>query len=148
MTFIPADKIILALDGMDKSSSMSLIAALPKLTWVKVGLELFVKEGPSFVDELRKQGKKVFLDLKFHDIPTTMSKSCRQAAISGAGLITVHACAGRRALEESNKAAIESALDLGLPVPKLLAVTVLTSWTSSDFAKELFFPISIIAISN
>ena len=134
----PAEKIILALDGMNESEALALIAKIPNLTWVKVGLELFISSGPEFLNVLQKEGKKVFLDLKFHDIPTTMAKACRQAARTGAKLITVHACAGHKALVEANKAALEGACDLNLPPPTLLAVTVLTSWTAENFAKELF----------
>ena len=58
-----------------------------------------------------KLGLRVFLDLKFHDIPVTMSSACRRAAIAGVELITVHACAGRNALLESQKAVLEGAID-------------------------------------
>ena len=133
----PSEKIILALDGMTKVEAFELISQIPELCWVKVGLELFVKSGPELITALREAGKRVFLDLKFHDIPTTMSEACRQAARTGAELITVHACAGRKALSEANNAAILGAKDLDFPPPKLLAVTVLTSWSSSDFAHDL-----------
>ena len=133
----PSEKLILALDGMEKDEVFSLISKLPKLIWVKVGLELFVNSGPVIIKELTDCGKKVFLDLKFHDIPTTMANSCRQAARTGASLITVHACAGKEALKLSNAAVIEGAGDVGLPTPNLLAVTVLTSWDSNAFSNEL-----------
>ena len=64
------------------------------LRWVKVGLELFVQAGPEVVAQLRELGLRVFLDLKFHDIPATMAGARRRAAALGAELITVHACAG------------------------------------------------------
>ena len=133
----PAEQIIVALDGMTTADSLLLIDSIPKLCWVKVGLELFITAGPDLLNVLQKEGKKVFLDLKFHDIPSTMAKACRQAAKTGAKLITVHACAGRAALFEANRAAIEGAKDLNLPPPTLLAVTVLTSWKPENFAKEL-----------
>ena len=133
----PTERIILALDGMTKEESIELVSNIPRLRWVKVGLELFVKTGPEFIDVLRSNGKRVFLDLKFHDIPSTMSKACRQAGKTGAELITVHACAGRKALLESNNAAIQGAIESDLPPPRLLAVTVLTSWSSYDFANDL-----------
>ena len=66
---------------------------------MKVGLELFVQAGPEVVAQLREQGLRVFLDLKFHDIPATMAGACRRAAALGAELITVHACAGSEALQ-------------------------------------------------
>ena len=133
----PAEKIIVALDGMTTADSLLLIDRIPKLCWVKVGLELFTQSGPDFVRLLRDKGKRIFLDLKFHDIPTTMAKACRQAVRTGAELITVHACAGSDALKESNNAAIQASVELNLPPPKLLAVTVLTSWNSNTFADDL-----------
>ena len=133
----PSDKLILALDGMDKSEVFCLINQLPDLKWVKVGLELFVSAGPEVVTFLKEKGVKVFLDLKFHDIPKTMSGACRQAAKTGAELISVHACAGIDALKEANASAIQGASEMGFPKPTLLAVTVLTSWESERFANEL-----------
>tara|TARA_Y100001968_G_C19454366_1_gene771480 strand:- start:4359 stop:5093 length:735 start_codon:yes stop_codon:yes gene_type:complete len=140
----PPEKIILALDGLDQVDALGMISKIPKLCWVKVGLELFINGGPEFILKLRDQGKNVFLDLKFHDIPSTMAKACRQATLSGADLITVHACAGRTALLASNEAVRECSQQFGLPLPKLLAVTVLTSWEQKTFATELFInqPIS------
>ena len=116
---------------------MALARSLPELRWVKVGLELFVAGGPVVVQQLRDQGKRVFLDLKFHDIPATMAGACRSAARFGAELITVHASAGSAALGEAQAAALESAAAAGLPAPTLLAVTVLTSWEQARFASEL-----------
>jgi orotidine-5'-phosphate decarboxylase len=132
-----ADQIIVALDGMVPEQALAFAAAVPQLRWVKVGLELFVAGGPDVVRRLRDQGKRVFLDLKFHDIPATMAGACRSAARLGAELITVHACAGTEALRAAQAAALESAAAAGLPQPTLLAVTVLTSWEAARFAAEL-----------
>ncbi len=132
-----AEKIIVALDGMDEKEVFSLISKLPELTWVKVGLELFTRCGPDILVELRNQGKRIFLDLKFHDIPTTMAHACYQAARSKAELITVHACAGKDALIKANESAKKGAQEVGMPSPTLLAVTVLTSWSSPSFELEI-----------
>ena len=132
-----ADRIIVALDGMDPEQALGFVAAVPELRWVKVGLELFVAGGPDVVRRLRDQGKRVFLDLKFHDIPATMAGACRSAARLGAELITVHACAGSEALRAAQDAAVDSASAAGLSAPTLLAVTVLTSWDAGRFASEL-----------
>lgn len=134
---MPADRIIVALDGMGPEQALALAATVPDLRWVKVGLELFVAGGPDVVRQLRDQGKRVFLDLKFHDIPATMAGACRSAARLGAELITVHACAGAEALRAAQDAAADSAAAAGLPAPTLLAVTVLTSWDPARFAAEL-----------
>ncbi len=132
-----ADRIIVALDGMAPEQALAFAAGIPDLRWVKVGLELFVAGGPEVVRQLRQQGKRIFLDLKFHDIPATMAGACRSAARLGAELITVHACAGREALQAAQAAAVASAQDAGQPEPTLLAVTVLTSWEAARFAGEL-----------
>jgi orotidine-5'-phosphate decarboxylase len=133
----PADRIIVALDGMEAEQALTFTATIPALRWVKVGLELFTTAGPAVVRALRDQGKQVFLDLKFHDIPATMAGACRGAARLGASLLTVHACAGSEALQAAQTAAEEGAAAAGLPAPTLLAVTVLTSWEAQRFAREL-----------
>ena len=135
----PSERIILALDGMDVTETIALMKKIPKLRWVKVGLELFLRGGPDFLSYLRDQNKRIFLDLKFHDIPNTMANACRQAARSGAELITVHACSGSKALLAANKAAVEGAAELNLAPPVVLAVTVLTSWGTNDLSNELSF---------
>lgn len=139
----PSSKIILALDEMNKAEVISLIKKLPELEWVKVGLELFLSAGPDIVLELRDCQKKVFLDLKFHDIPNTMARSCYEAARRGAELITVHACAGSAGLKMASKGAKEGAAEQKLKTPSLLAVTVLTSWENETLSKELLFKDSI-----
>jgi len=139
----PSEKIVLALDGMDANDVFSLLPKLPELIWIKVGLELFTLCGPEILVELKKHGKRIFLDLKFHDIPTTMAHACFHAARSKAELITVHACAGHDALVKANEAAKEGAQSVGLPSPTLLAVTVLTSWSPSNFQSEIGFDQSI-----
>lgn len=133
----PADRIIVALDGLEPAAALGLVAAIPELRWVKVGLELYVAGGPEVVHQLRQRGLRVFLDLKFHDIPATMAGACRSAARLGAELITVHACAGREALQAAQAAAVASGASAHQPRPTLLAVTVLTSWEASRFATEL-----------
>ena len=133
----PSDRIIVALDGLDAGSALAMAAALPGLRWVKVGLELFTASGPPVVKALRERGLRVFLDLKFHDIPATMAGSCRSAAALGAELITVHASAGGEALRAGAEGAIQGAEDAGVDPPTLLAVTVLTSWSAERFSAEL-----------
>ena len=132
-----AEKIIVALDGMAPEQALEFAAGVEGLRWVKVGLELFVQAGPDVVARLREQGLRVFLDLKFHDIPATMAGACRRAAALGAELITVHACAGSEALQAAQAAAVEGAQSAGLATPTLLAVTVLTSWDEHRLQREL-----------
>ena len=137
MAMHPADRIIVALDGMAPQQALAFSRQLEGLRWVKVGLELFVQAGPQVVAQLREQGLRVFLDLKFHDIPATMAGACRRAAALGAELITVHACAGSEALKAAQAAALEGAQAVGQPAPTLLAVTVLTSWEEQRLQREL-----------
>ncbi len=122
---------------MDAARALAFTAEVPQLRWVKVGLELFTAAGPAVVERLRERGLRIFLDLKFHDIPATMAGACRSAARLGAELITVHAGAGQEALAAAQEAALAGARSAGLSDPTLLAVTVLTSWDPSRFAAEL-----------
>ena len=117
---------------MAPDQALAFSAQVEGLCWVKVGLELFVQAGPEVVVQLRDQGLRVFLDLKFHDIPATMAGACRRAAALGAELITVHACAGSDALKAAQAGAVEGAQSTGQRVPTLLAVTVLTSLDKAD----------------
>ncbi len=139
----PNEKIIVALDGMDKSNVLNLLEQIPEIIWVKVGLELFVSEGPDVLSTLKQMGKKIFLDLKFHDIPTTVARACFAASQTGAELISLHTCSGIKALKMANEAAHEGAAKVNLMPPKLLGITILTSWTSESFASDLLINQSI-----
>ena len=139
----PSEKIIIALDGMDKSNVLNLLEQIPEIIWVKVGLELFVSEGPDVLSILRDKGKKIFLDLKFHDIPTTVARACFAASQTGAELISLHTCAGVKALKMAKEAANEGAAKVNLSPPKLLGITILTSWTKESFVADLLIDQSI-----
>ena len=138
-----SEKIIIALDGMDIKKVVNLLENTPEIIWVKVGLELFVSEGPDVLSMLRDKGKKIFLDLKFHDIPSTVAKACFAASQTGAEFISLHTCSGKKALKMANEAAQEGAAKVNLMPPKLVGITVLTSWTQESFSKELFIDQSI-----
>lgn len=92
-----------------------------KAGWLKVGLEAFTAEGPGIVSDVANTGARVFLDLKLHDIPTTVARAVTAAARTGAAMLNVHALGGREMLT----AARESAATAG--AVKLIAVTLLTS---------------------
>ena len=128
---------------MDPDQALRFAAQVDGLRWVKVGLELFVQAGPEVVAQLREQGVRVVLALKFHDLPATMAGACRRAGALGAELITVHACAGSEALKAAQAAAVEGAQQAGLNPPTLLAVTVLTSWEEQRLQRELAIQQSI-----
>jgi len=140
----PSEKIIIALDGMDKNNVFNLLEQIPEIIWVKVGLELFMNEGPDVLSILRDKGKKIFLDLKFHDIPTTVAKACFAASQTGAEFISLHTCAGMKALKMANEAANEGAAKVNLKPPKLLGITILTSWTQECLATELLIDQPIV----
>ena len=122
---------------MAPQQALAFSRQLEGLRWVKVGLELFVQAGPEVVAQLRAQGLRVFLDLKFHDIPATMAGACRRAAALGAELITVHACAGSEALKAAQAAAIEGAQAAWQPLPTLLAGTGPPRWEGQRLQQEI-----------
>ena len=133
----PSEKIIVALDGMDNQDVLYLLEKIPEVIWVKVGLELFVSEGPDILSFLRDKGKKTFLDLKFHDIPSTVARACFAASQTGTEFISLHTCAGMKALKMAKEAADEGAAKVNLMPPKLLGITILTSWTQESFVRDL-----------
>jgi orotidine-5'-phosphate decarboxylase len=117
-----ADRICIALDFPTRAEVVAAARRFgPKVGWLKIGLEAFVSEGPSLVAEIAKSSR-VFLDLKFHDIPNTVAGAVAAAARSGASLLNVHASGGRAMLEAARRA-----LPDGPSRPKLVAVTLLTS---------------------
>jgi orotidine-5'-phosphate decarboxylase len=125
----PADRICIALDFPARAQVLDAARRLgPKVGWLKVGLEAFVSEGPSLVAEVGKISR-VFLDLKFHDIPNTVAGAVAAGARSGASLLNVHASGGRAMLE-----AARQALPDGRDRPKLVAVTLLTSLDTKALA--------------
>jgi orotidine-5'-phosphate decarboxylase len=121
--------LIVALDVPTAKEMEEVLNRLPdSIEWYKVGLELFCAEGPSILEPLKRRNKKIFLDLKLHDIPRTVANAVKTAASHGVNLMTVHAIGGRAMLE----AAAEAACECSNP-PKLVAVTTLTSLSQDDF---------------
>ena len=135
--FNSEEKIILAIDGLDLSQAKLLLEKCPNIKWVKVGLELFVREGPRVIQILKGLNKKIFLDLKFHDIPNTMSAACYQVSKLGVDIISVHASAGLKALKNSKKASVEGAIVANVKPPRVVGITVLTSFSLEDFQIDL-----------
>ena len=116
-------KVIVALDYANLTEAKTIVSQLnPEYCNLKVGKELFTATGPSLIEYLQTKNFKVFLDLKFHDIPTTVRKACEAASQLGIWMLNVHASGGSDMLE----AALEGVSVTRQP-PLLIAVTVLTS---------------------
>jgi orotidine-5'-phosphate decarboxylase len=125
------DRLIVALDFPDSAAALKCAEQLAgSVSWFKVGLELFLASGDSIVRELKQRGHSIFLDLKLHDIPNTVSSAIRSLARLEPDLLTVHAAGGRAMLT----AAAEAARSLPRP-PRLVAVTVLTSVDTAALAE-------------
>jgi orotidine-5'-phosphate decarboxylase len=125
-----SERICIALDFPTRDEALAMATRLAgRVGWLKVGLEAFIAEGPGLVEEVAKaSGARVFLDLKFHDIPATVAGAVASAARSGAAMVNVHASGGRAMLEAAREAARRAGLQ------KLIAVTVLTSIDAKTLA--------------
>jgi orotidine-5'-phosphate decarboxylase len=130
-------KVIIALDTPDEKRALELVRLLKNRVGIfKVGLELFTGAGPSIIGKINEEGCRVFLDLKFHDIPNTVYGAVKQAARLGAFMLDVHASGGRKMMEWAKKA-VEEVFERDCEKrPKILAVTVLTSIDGEDL-KEM-----------
>ena len=123
-------EIILALDVESRSKARSILKATgEQLKWVKVGLQSYLRDGPDLLSEIAGLGKQIFLDLKLHDIPNTMSKALESLSSLPIDMLTVHATAGPDALSKCSKEAKTM-----MPEVTLLAVTVLTSMDKGNLS--------------
>jgi orotidine-5'-phosphate decarboxylase len=130
------NKLIIALDVETADEARRLFSALgAEAGMFKIGSQLFTAAGPQFVREIVAQGGRVFLDLKFHDIPNTVAAACREAVRLGVSLFNVHACGGGEMMRRAAEATAETAAREGLTRPALIAVTVLTSADASVLAE-------------
>ncbi len=121
------DRIIVALDcNRDRAIEIADVLC-GKAVWVKVGMTLYYAEGPSIISELKQRGFKIFLDLKFHDIPYQVEGAARCAVMSGADMITMHTTGGIAMMKAAYRGAELGALDSGMEMPVTLGITVLTS---------------------
>jgi orotidine-5'-phosphate decarboxylase len=132
----PRQRLIVALDVSSAAAARKIVAAVGDSAHAyKVGMQLYTAEGPSCVRELVRSGRRVFLDLKFHDIPNTVGAAVGEAALLGVSMLTVHASGGGKML----RAAIDAAREVSSPSqhPELLvlAVTVLTSLDDVELGK-------------
>ena len=127
----PRERLIVALDVSSAAAAQKIVAAVGDSAFTyKVGKQLFTAEGPQIVRDLVASGRQVFLDLKYHDIPSTVASAVREAAKLHVSMLTVHASGGGRML----RAAVDAARNMNPPL-MVLAVTVLTSLDDSDLEK-------------
>lgn len=131
-------EVITALDVENRAEAEALVAGLDGLIdFFKVGSRLFTAEGPSMVKELQEAGARIFLDLKFHDIPATVAGSVRVATALGVRMMTLHASGGLDMMAAAASEAAETAEMLGIERPLLVGVTVLTSLSREDISLVL-----------
>jgi orotidine-5'-phosphate decarboxylase len=123
-------ELITVLDVDTRDEALQIAEAVGGCPWLKVGAQLFTREGPEVVRALQEQGKRLFLDLKYHDIPNTVAAAARAAAELGVELFTVHA-AGGRAMIAAAREAVEGTQ------ARILAVTVLTSLSAEALRDEV-----------
>jgi len=136
----PKDRLIVALDVETLGQAENLLDRLGDVvTTFKVGSQLFTSSGPRVVELVQKKGGRVFLDLKYHDIPSTVAGAVREAARLGVFMLTVHASGGLAML----KAGVEARGVPGKAAPILLAVTLLTSLDRAALQRELNVPLSV-----
>jgi len=123
-------RLIVALDTSSLQQALEWVERLPQVQWWKVGLELFTAVGPPILQSLKERGKRIFLDLKLHDIPHTVGRTVEVAVKQGVDLLSVHAAGGSAMLRSAAAAAQGSSC-------RLLAVTLLTSLGPDQVRQEL-----------
>lgn len=130
------DKVLVALDVPTGAEALALSERLRDVTGgFKIGSRLFTTEGPDFVRTLARSGDRIFLDLKFHDIPNTVATAVAAATSLGVWMVNVHASGGLRMMQAACDAARETAAAEGRTPPLVIAVTVLTSMNDAMLAE-------------
>lgn len=137
-TITSRDRIALALDVDDDHDALAIVAELKDSVGVfKVGHQLFTAYGPDIVRRIIGMGGRVFLDLKYHDIPNTVAKASAEAVKLGVSIFNVHSLGGIDMMKAAAESAKETAEKYSLPAPTVLAVTILTSMDEKSMRKEL-----------
>ena len=130
------DQLLIALDVESGAKAVTLADSLRGMAGgFKIGSRLFTSEGPSIVRALVEKGDRVFLDLKFHDIPNTVAQAVAAATSLGVWMVNVHASGGTHMMRAARDAARETAARAGVKPPLVIAVTVLTSMDDAALAE-------------
>jgi len=138
--------VLVALDVPSLDEAEALLGRLAGvLTGCKIGSQLFTAAGPAAIEAARKRGFRVFLDLKFHDIPNTVAAAVREATRLGVFMLNIHASGGLAMARAAAEAAVKAAGDFGIPRPLCLGVTVLTSLDRKALQREVGVPASVAA---
>jgi len=133
-----SERLILALDVPEHDYALEIVDKYSDyINIFKVGLELFSSCGPKIVEDIKKKGKKVFLDLKFHDIPNTVAKAALSATRLGVYMFNLHASGGLEMMKRSKDSVVDVCLKENIDRPNILAVTVLTSLSREILKDEL-----------
>jgi orotidine-5'-phosphate decarboxylase len=140
----PAERVLIALDVPSLDEADSLLGRLDGvLSGCKIGSQLFTAAGPAAIELARKRGFRVFLDLKFHDIPNTVGAAVREATRHGVFMLNIHASGGLAMARAAADAATKAAGDFAIPRPLCLGVTVLTSLDRRALQNEVGVPASV-----
>ena len=135
-------KPIIALDFPGEKEVMSFLGQFEEKLFVKIGMELYMQEGPNIVRKVKEQGHDIFLDLKLHDIPNTVKSAMKGLSGLGVDLVNVHA-AGGRAMMEGALEGLEAGTPAGAKRAALIAVTQLTSTTEQQMQEEQKIALSL-----
>lgn len=136
------NKPIIALDFPNEKEVFSFLQQFNEPLFVKVGMELYMQEGPSIVNKIKEQGHAIFLDLKLHDIPNTVQSAMKGLARLGIDLINVHAAGGKSMMEGALEG-LEAGTAASNKRPALIAVTQLTSTTEEQMRDEQKIALSL-----
>jgi orotidine-5'-phosphate decarboxylase len=140
----PAERVLIALDVPSLDEADALLSRVDGvLSGCKIGSQLFTAAGPAAIERARKRGFRVFLDLKFHDIPNTVGAAVREATRHGVFMLNIHASGGLAMARAAAEAATKAAGEFAVPRPLCLGVTVLTSLDRRALQNEVGVPTSV-----